>query len=64
MTANKDIEIIRIFIRRCAKEHKTLKEMGEAVGRTKQWASRLVQGKIKSLRFTTRSMILEYLGKL
>lgn len=42
----------------------TLEKMGRAVGRSKGWASAIVNEKIGQLQFGTRNRILEYLGEL
>lgn len=59
-----DKKLIQRYIRKCSKSRMTLGEMGQAVGRTKGWASLLVNGQIGQLRFATRNRILEYLGEL
>ena len=64
MSKKNDIEIIQEFVNKCLHEHLTLQEMGKLVGRTSQWASTLVNGKTKKLRFKTKGLILEKLGKL
>lgn len=60
----RDQEIIRRYVRRCAKKRMTLEKMGRAVGRSKTWASNIVSGKTGWLQFGTRNRILEYLGEL
>ena len=64
MTKYPDKELIAKFINRCAQERMTLDAMGKAVGRSKNWASLLANGKINRLWFCTRNRILEYLGEL
>ena len=59
-----DLKLIRAYILRCSKKRMTLKQMGKAVGRSKAWASKLVNGKTRNLQFGTRNRILEYLGEL
>lgn len=64
MSNKNDTEIIRKYIRACAKARMTLPQMADAVGRTKGWASLIINGKITRLQFGTRNRILEYLGEL
>ena len=64
MNKEKDFRLIQIYILNCAKKRMTLEKMGQNVGRTKSWASALVNGRITRLQFCTRNRILEYLGEL
>jgi len=64
MVNQSDKPLIEKFILICSMKRMTLKEMSNAVGRSKNWASLLVNGKTLRLRFSTRNRILEYLGEL
>ena len=64
MDKKKDAEIIQAYILHCAQKRMTLAKMGRAIGRTKGWASAIVNGRTKRLMFSTRNRILEYLGEL
>ena len=59
-----DAELIGRFILVCSKKHMTLERMARTARRSRSWASRLVNGKIARLHFSTRNRILEYLGEL
>lgn len=57
-----DQELIQRYIRWCANNDFNQTKMGELVGRTKQWASWIVNGHTKRLKFTTRNRIKSILG--
>ena len=56
-----DQKLILRFIARCSREHLTLEMAGKRVGRSKGWASLIVNGKIKRLKFQTKNLILDFL---
>lgn len=64
MNKEKDIRLIQTYILNCARKRMTLEKMGQCVGRTKAWASAVVNGRITRLQFGTRNRILEYMGRL
>ena len=64
MSRNKDIELIQRLISECSRRHMTLEQMAVAVGRSKGWASTIVNGKTRSLKFSTRSLVMKFLGDL
>lgn len=64
MINKSDIGLVERFVSRCAKLGFTLEQMGESVGRTKAWASRLVLGEITRPHWRTRNRIKEFLGEL
>lgn len=64
MNNKRDRELIDRFTAACAKKRMTLEQMGAAVSRSKNWASQIVNGKTKQLRFQTRNLIREFLGEL
>jgi hypothetical protein len=64
MMYQKDAKLIQKYIHRCARSRMTLERMASAVGRTKGWASLIVNGKITRLQFGTRNRIREFLGEL
>ena len=64
MLKHNDKELIGRFVKTCARQRMTLEDMGRAVGRTKGWASMIINGKVKTLRFCTRNRVLEFLGEL
>lgn len=60
--ASQDQEIIRRFIEKVSRNHLTVEQAASKVGRSKGWASLLINGKIRSLKFQTRNLIIDYLG--
>ena len=64
MTHQNDIKLIQEYVHKCARSRMTLERMALAVGRTKRWASLIVNGKITRLQFGTRNRIREFLGEL
>jgi hypothetical protein len=64
MINKNDTKIIQAYVLHCSKKRMTLEKMGQAVGRSKGWASAIVNGKIGQLQFGTRNRILEYMGEL
>ena len=52
-----DIELIKEFIGWAAQRGLTLEEMARTVKRTKGWASAIIRGQIKELKFSTRCRI-------
>jgi len=59
-----DRDIINRFIEKCSREHLTMEGAAKKVYRSKGWASLLINGKIKKLRFQTRNLILDFLGDI
>jgi plasmid maintenance system antidote protein VapI len=64
MTHQDDTGLIREFILRCSRSHMTLNEMARTVGRSRGWASLLINGKITRLQFGTRSRLQKFLGEI
>ena len=63
MNKNGDKELIEKFIDWCISNNFNQVKMAKIVGRTPAWASLLVQGKIKSLNFDTRNLIIKLIGE-
>ena len=64
MINQNDKQLIDRYVKMCARSRMTLEDMGRAVGRTKAWASAVVNRKTTRLQFATRNRILEYMGEL
>jgi len=62
MSNNPDHDLIKKYIDWCEANNFTQTKMGELAGRTKQWASWLVNGHISKLQFKTRGRIKSILG--
>ena len=58
-----DAGTIDRFIEYCKARRFDLKKMALIAGRTPAWASQIVNGKIRSLNFSTRTVLLEILGE-
>lgn len=64
MNNKSDTTLIEQFISKCAGLGLTLEQMGQAVDRTKGWASMIINGQITRLRFSTRNRIKKFMGEL
>jgi len=62
MNNSSDIRLINIFVNWCIANDMNQSEIAKKVGRTRGWASLLVNGKISHLQFTTRNRIKHVLG--
>lgn len=60
----KDNLLIKWYIDYCVEKDFNQSEMARKVGMSRAWASMLVNGQIKSLRFDTRNRIKTLLGVL
>lgn len=58
----KDTLLIRWFIDFCIEKDFNQSRMAKEVGMSRSWASMLINGQIKSLRFDTRNRIKNLLG--
>lgn len=59
-----DKELIKRFIAQARRRSLTVGEMASEVGMSMSWGRFLVNGRIKVLRFRTRSLIQKFLGEL
>lgn len=59
-----DAALIERFVKSCADRDMTLLQMAESIGKTKTWASLLVRGKVKTLKWQTANRIARYLNGL
>lgn len=59
-----DRELIKRFIAQARRRALTINEMAREVGMSMSWGRFLVNGKIKVLRFRTRSRIQKFLGEI
>ena len=62
--SDRDPELIKKFIAQARKRELTLPQVAAEVGMSLSWARFLVNGRIKVLRFKTRTMIRKSLGEL
>ena len=62
MANNSDIELINKLVAFCKDRNFTIDQIASFVGMTRGWASLITNGKIKSLKFSTRSRIEKALG--
>lgn len=61
---NTDKHLMAQLVARARRLDLTVEEMAREVGMSKSWGIFLVAGKIKALRFRTRSRVLKVLGEL
>ena len=59
-----DKELIKRFIAQARRRSLTVSEMATEVGMSMSWGRFLVNGRIKVLRFRTRSLIQKVLGEI
>lgn len=64
MSKKTDYEMVKRFIEECARLGLSVEEMGARVGRSKGWASMLINGKISRPHWRTRNLISRFLGEL
>jgi DNA-binding Xre family transcriptional regulator len=64
MNNKSDKELIARFVAVCSRKRMTLDDMAASVSRSKNWASLIVNGKTKRLKFQTRNLIREFLDEL
>lgn len=64
MSKIQDKQLIERFTSECARRGFTLEEMGAAIGRTKGWASQLVNGKTKRPGWRTQNEMRRFLGEI
>jgi len=57
-----DTEIIERFKEFCRNSGNTEKAIGDLVGRSESWVSKIMSGQINGLMFSTRNRILKVLG--
>jgi DNA-binding Xre family transcriptional regulator len=62
--SDRDPELIKRFIAQARKREMTLPQLAAEVGMTISWARFLVNGRIKVLRFKTRTKVRKFLGEL
>lgn len=64
MYKNSDRGLVKRFVTECARRGFTLAEMGAAVGKTRAWASLIINGRIKRGHWRTRNLMKQFLGEL
>jgi hypothetical protein len=62
--SDRDKELIKRFITQARRRSLTVGEMASEVGMSMSWGRFLVNGRIKVLRFKTRSLIQKFLGEI
>lgn len=63
MNNNADRLMVKRFVNKCISLDMNLEQMGAAVGRTRGWASQLINERIKNPRWRTRNRIARFLGE-